>query len=93
MAAVSENAIWERLIQPDRGVLPLEAAQFFLGLAFGDADAARILDLAERNSQGTLSPDEVAELQSFRQVSFQLDLLRSKARQTLGAGPSSPPVD
>ena len=84
MAAVSENAIWERLIQPDRGALPVEAAQFFLGLSFCERDAARLRELVERNRQGALSEEEATELQSYRQVSFQLDLLRSKARQTLG---------
>jgi hypothetical protein len=81
MAAVSENAIWERLIQPERGILPLEAAQFLLGLAFGDADVERIRDLVERNRQGTLSPEEATELQSFRQVSF-------PARPALVEGPA-----
>ena len=45
MAIVSENAIWERLIQPHRGALPVEAAQYFLGLAFADADMARLREL------------------------------------------------
>ncbi|MFO0901231.1 MAG: hypothetical protein U0836_27715 [Pirellulales bacterium] len=85
MAAVSENAIWERLIQPERGTLPAEAAQFFLGLSFAEADLARLRELMEDNRQGTLSDSEAAELRSYRQVSFQLDLLRSKARQALGS--------
>jgi hypothetical protein len=79
----SETAIWSRVIHPDRGDMPPEAARYFLSLAFERADLDRMHDLAVRNQQGNLSPEETDELRNFRQVGLQIDLLRSKARLAL----------
>ena len=83
LAPASESAIWSRVIDADRGNLPLEVARYFLGLQFDQADLDRMHDLAVRNQSGELSADEEVELRNFRQVGLQLDLLRSKARLTL----------
>ena len=79
----SEIAIWERVIHPQRGTFPPEAANFFLSLAFEQQDLDRMHDLAVKNQQGTLAPEEQQALHNYRQVGLQLDLLRSKARQAI----------
>jgi hypothetical protein len=79
----TETAIWERVIRPDRGDLPADAARFFLNLSFDESDLDRMQQLAVKNQDGTLSPDEAAALHSYRQVALQIDLLRSKARLTM----------
>jgi hypothetical protein len=81
--SASEIAIWERVIQPDRGDLPPAAAQFFLNLAFGQEDIDRMHELVVKNQQGDLSPEEAEALRNYRQVGMQIDFLRSKARQAV----------
>jgi hypothetical protein len=83
----SEIAIWERVIHSDRGDLPPEAAQFFLNLAFDQDDLDRMHELAIKNQQGSLAPDEQEALRNYRQIGLQLDLLQSKARQTIQQSP------
>jgi len=82
----SEIAIWERVIHSDRGDLPPEAALFFLNLAFDQDDLDRMHELAIKNQEGSLAPDEQEALRNYRQIGLRLDLLRSKARQTIRQG-------
>jgi hypothetical protein len=85
----SEIAIWERVIHPERGDLPPEAATFFLNLAFEPDDLERIHELAVKNQDGSLAPDEAEALRNYRQVGLQIDVLRSKARQAIQQQPNS----
>jgi hypothetical protein len=80
---MTESAIWGRVIRPESGDMPTEAAQYFLNLAFDQADLDQIHDLATRNQAGELTAQESEALRNFRQVGLQLDLLRSKARLAL----------
>ena len=89
LPTASEIAIWERVIHPERGELPPEAARFFLSLAFDQEDLDRMHDLAVKNQQGTLAADEQEALRNYRQIGLQLDLLRSKARQAIQQSPLS----
>jgi hypothetical protein len=84
----SETAIWERVIHPERGDLPREAALFFLNLAFDRNDLDRIHELTVKNQEGALAADELDALRNYRQVGLQLDLLRSKARLAIGGNPA-----
>lgn len=77
------GAIWTRLLKPDHGDMTPEAARFFLKLSFDQHDLNRMQELAARNQQGKLTPDEQDELKNYRQVGLQLDLLRAKAKLTL----------
>ena len=85
----SETAIWERVIRPERGDLPRDAAIFFLNLAFERTDLDRIHELAVKNQEETLAADEAEALRNYRQVGLQIDLLRSKARLAMAQGPAS----
>jgi hypothetical protein len=87
--ATSRIAIWERVIHCDGGVLPPEAARFFLNLAFDRDDLDQMHALAIKNAEGSLAPDEQEALRNYRQIGLQLDLLRSKARQAIQPGPLS----
>jgi hypothetical protein len=90
MTMVVENdfaGVWERAIQAPRSDLAPEAARYFLELGFADADRARMNELAARARAGSLSEAEEAELGNFMQVGWFLDLLKSKARLTLGIRP------
>ena len=84
-----ESAIWARVIQPERGDLPPEAARFFLNLAFKQDDLDRIDELSVKNQAGELSDAETEELRDYLQVGLEIDLLRSKARLAIQNGPTS----
>lgn len=84
--ASSEAAILSRVIQAKKPTLSPEAARALLDLRFTDEDRARMHDLAVKNQQGTLSGEEVQELDNYVRVGRLLDLLSAKARTSLTNG-------
>jgi hypothetical protein len=80
--------VWERTIQPEERGLTPDAARYFMSLEFTDADRARMNDLAAKARAGPLSEAEQAELGNFMQLGWFLDLLKSKARLSLGIRPA-----
>jgi hypothetical protein len=58
-------------------------ASYVLTLGFTEEDQARMKDLAERNQDGALSPEEEEELRNYVRAGHLLALLHSKARQAL----------
>ncbi|HBI46304.1 MAG TPA: hypothetical protein DDY78_26145 [Planctomycetales bacterium] len=80
---ISEIAIFARLIKVESGGLSRELARHVLTLGFEEADQARMSDLATRNQEGELSPEEQEELQSYVKAGHLLALLHSKARKSL----------
>jgi len=81
--ANTPGAIWIRLLKPDHADMAPEAARFFLNLSFDQHDLNRMEELAARNQEGKLTPEEHDELMNYRQVGLELDLLRAKAMLTL----------
>ena len=79
----TEAAILDRLIGRERSDLPLEAARYLLSIDFGPDDRERMNELAAKASAGTLTTQEAAEIDNYRQVSHLLALLQSKARRSL----------
>jgi hypothetical protein len=82
-AITSELAILSRVIRPDRGDLPPQAAEAILRFDFDPQDRARMHELAQKNQTSDLSEDEQITLESYRHVGRFLDLMRSKARLSL----------
>lgn len=80
--------VWERTIQPGERSLTPDAARYFLTLEFTGADRARMNDLAARARASSLSETEEAELGNFMQLGWFLDLMKSKARLSLGIRPA-----
>jgi len=81
--------VWERTIQPGQGDLPPDAARYFLKLRFADADRARMNELAAKARAGTLAREEETELANYMQLGWFLDIVKSKARLSLGLRPDS----
>ena len=79
----SEAAIWNRVVDPEAGDLAREAAESFLHIRLPEADRQRVNELAEKAREGTLTTAEEAELTNYRHVGRLLELLKSKARQSL----------
>jgi hypothetical protein len=59
------------------------AAREFLKLGFNEAQQARADDLADRNTEGLLTPAEKAELMEFARVANVIAMLQSEARMVL----------
>jgi len=83
LSAGSEAAILGRLFRPDNGDLRAEAAEALLAMCFDTRDLDRMHELAVKNQEDQLSPQEKVEMENYRRVSFFLDLIHSKARRSL----------
>ena len=78
-----EAAILSRVIDAENGNLSADAARAILRMGFPTADRARAEVLAAQASEGVLSADEEAELESYRHIARLLELMKSKARRSL----------
>jgi hypothetical protein len=81
--AASDAAILARVIEPDRPNLAPQAARALLALDFNPADKARMRQLSAKAREGTLTPDEEAEIDNYERVGHLLNILQSKARRSL----------
>jgi hypothetical protein len=64
-------------------------ARHLLKLKWPAADEARMRELADRNSEGTITPAELRELDEFVRVGLVLSILQSRARKRLGDAASA----
>src|SRR2546430_11186422 len=83
-AAESFAEVWERTIQSGKADLPPDAARYFLKLRFAEADLDRMNSLAAKGRNGTLAREEETELENYMQLGWFIDLVKSKARLSLG---------
>ncbi len=79
----SEAAIFARLWDARETGLSPELARHVLKLQFLDEDKARMHELAVKNQEGKLSPQEQEELDNFVKVGDLVAILQSKARKVL----------
>jgi hypothetical protein len=79
----STVAILARVLEPEAGRLPPEAAQYVLSLKFAERDRERMALLAQKARQGTLTAAEQSDLENYCNVGDLLALIQSKARQAL----------
>ena len=85
----TETEILEQVLEPNATGMSAEAAKALLGFRFNESAIARINELAEKNRQGTLTPDERVLLERYQRVGNFLNLIHAKARCALSA-PTSP---
>jgi len=76
-----ETAIFLRVWDGQR--LTPELARHVLRLAFSEEDKARMHELAVKNQESALTPEEVEELDGFIKVGDLLGILQSRARVLL----------
>jgi len=72
-----ESSILERLL-----VCP-ESAKAVLSIHFSPADETKMRELMEKNNQGTITSEEQAEMEAFRQIGSFLAIVQAKARLQL----------
>jgi hypothetical protein len=83
-AGVSRVAIFGRVWEGEKGMSPALAREV-VKLKFSDQDVARMHELAAKNSAGTISTEEFAELGYYVDVTNLLTSLQSRARMALKA--------
>lgn len=76
-------AILNRLIDPDRNDLSVEAAQSLIQLDFPQCDHARMEHLSAQAAAGAVSADERDELEEYLRIADFLAVIQSKARKSL----------
>jgi len=81
----AETEILSRVIGRENPDFTAEVARSILRLDFDSSDIDRMDELAEKARAGTLSEEETTQLDAYLLVGSLLDLLQSKARQTLRA--------
>lgn len=84
-AAISEVAIFGRVLEPDQATLDAAAARAILNLNFKQADKDRMRQLLAKAKAGTLAGDEETEIDNYERVGHMLSLMKSKARRSLKA--------
>jgi hypothetical protein len=75
--------IWQRVLHPEVGDFPPDAARRFLEWDFADTDKKRADELAAKARAGTLSEAEQHELRSFMVVDAFLSIVHAKAQLSL----------
>ena len=84
--ATNEAAIWECLIHPNGELRRRDVARSILQLSFTSDERARMHELAVKNQDGTLTPEEESELDHYNRVGSLLSIMKSKARKLLKNG-------
>jgi hypothetical protein len=77
------TAIWGRIVKPNQATLTPEVARGILELDFDAEDHARVKTLSAKAQEGSLTPQERAELEEYTRVNSELMILQSKARVSL----------
>lgn len=80
---ITEVDIMADVIGPEHGDFSPEVAKSILRWKFTDRAAARMTELADRNSRGTLTASEREELDKYLRVGSFVNLVQAKARLSL----------
>ena len=81
-------ALFARAVDAIEGELTPEAAHAFLALKLVPADAERLVFLSEKAREENLTQFEREELEQFHRFGRLLEVLKSKARQSVKAATS-----
>ncbi|MDB5308979.1 MAG: hypothetical protein JWO38_3181 [Gemmataceae bacterium] len=84
MQTTTELKILDRLLDPIRDCLTVEVAARLVGLRADEATQSLLDQLAEKNAEGTITPDERAEYESLVTAGNLIAVLQAKARSVLG---------
>jgi hypothetical protein len=85
----SEAAILDRVFRPKAADWPRAAAEAILSVGFDQIDRDRMTQLLEKAKAGELSTEEAETLENYRHIGRLLELMKSRARRSLQAKPTS----
>jgi len=88
MVTAAEPTTLSRLLDPVRDCLTAEAARGIAALRADGETQARIDELAGKNAEAVLTPDERAEYEALVSAGNLIAVLQAKARSALSAAPS-----
>jgi hypothetical protein len=83
MKSMKSSAVLERLVNPLGECFNPESAKRLLKLRADPQIQARVDQLADKSNEGTLTPEERSEYESYVHFSTFVALLKSKARLML----------
>ena len=81
--ANNDVTIFGRLVGSSDAALTRSAARYLLALDFRPQDRQRMHELARKAQEGTLTPEEEIEIDSYERVGHLLSIWKSKARRAL----------
>jgi hypothetical protein len=73
----------EHLLRPIEQSMPPEAARWLIGIRADDELQERYDELADKNTEGTITPEELSELEQYVLASEFIGLMQAKARRVL----------
>jgi hypothetical protein len=79
----SEGTLLDGLLEPFGACLTPEVGRRLVDLQANATTVARVEELADKCNDGTLTPDERAEYESYVQVNQVMTMLKAKARKFL----------
>ncbi|MHC1763401.1 MAG: hypothetical protein AB9869_03705 [Verrucomicrobiia bacterium] len=79
----TQTGILGRAINPDEATWSEAASRSILDIKLNGEDTRRRDVLADKAREGTLTPDEAAELDNYRHVGRILELMKAKAKISL----------
>ncbi|HEV8062325.1 MAG TPA: hypothetical protein VGP68_20770 [Gemmataceae bacterium] len=79
----NEVTIFGRLIESGGKALSPQAARYILAIKFQPEERTRMHELAIKAQEGTLSPAEEIEIDSYERVGTLLSIWKTKARKAL----------
>lgn len=88
MEATATFSTLSRLLDPVRDCLNADAAGRIAALRADGEAQARLDELAEKNSEGAITPDERAEYEALVSAGNLIAVLQAKARSALAQGPA-----
>jgi hypothetical protein len=84
--SIPELQTLDRLLTPLQACLTPEVATEITRLRADAGTQARLDELAEKNSEGTITPDERGEYEALVSAGNLIAVLRAKARAAVGGG-------
>lgn len=78
-----EGTLLDSLLDPFGDCLTPEVARKLVDLQASEPVMARVEELADKCNEGTLTPDERAEYESYVHVNHVMTMLKAKARKFL----------
>ena len=82
----TDIAIWGRLMNASNSGIGQQAARELLEIGFTPGDKVRMIELAARSNDGTLTPEERGELENYVRIGHFLALMHLRARRRLNSG-------
>lgn len=89
MSAPDQTSILDRVLEPVADCLTRDVAAKLVALRADTETQARVDELADKANEGTLSAEERAEYDRYREAFHFVTILQAKARKLLTEQPTS----